>query len=318
MVVLFRFLLKKWKLALVLFVVFDMLLVGGLVYTFAVQEVRRVEAAGLARLTVSPTATATATATPWPGPGRRVTPTPTLPATPLATDVLAESGFPVGFTPTPQPTREQVMITLPYINPVYRNNLDVPVINQIYYPEPFFPPGSNNACGPVALFAALQALGSKVEYSRLRDIAVANGFTSYGISKGGLVGTAAYVNQETGGTLQIEHGSRYGTKDLIREVRTGGVVIVLLNVQKAGGQFRVTPDAVNSFGHFLIVDSINLRSKTVQFAGSTLGMEKVPLADFVQSWSGSSQPVNTSGPAWQSFLRTEAADNWALVIRRKR
>lgn len=313
-----KFFLKRWHLAVILFVAVDMLLVGGLVYLFAVQEAQRVEAAGLARLTAWPTATATATATPWPGPGRRVTPTPTLPPTPLATEVLAESGFPVGFTPTPQPTRPPVMITLPYISPVYRNNLDVPVINQIYYPETFFPPGSNNACGPVALFAGLQGLGSKIEYSRLRDIAVANGFTSYGISKSGLVGTAAYLNQEMGGALQIEHGSRYATKDLIKEVRTGAVVIVLLNVQKAGGQFRVTTDAVNSFGHYLIVDAVNLRSKTVQFAGSTLGMDKVPLSDFVQAWSGNTQPVSTSGPAWQSFLRKEQADNWALIIRRKR
>jgi hypothetical protein len=46
-------------------------------------------------------------------------------------------------------------------------------------------------------------------------------------------------------------------------------------------------------------------------------MERVPLSDFVQSWSGTAQPVRTSGAAWQSFLRNEQADNWALVIRRK-
>lgn len=314
----FNFFLKHWKILTILFVVFDMLLVSGLVYLFALQEAERVSAAELARLTVSPTATASPTATLWPGPGRRVTATPTLPPTSLPTDVLAESGFPVGFTPTPRPTREKVMITLPYIYPVYRNNLNVPEINQIYYPEPFFPPGSNNACGPVALYAGLQALGANIDYSRLRDIAVAYGFTSYGISKSGMVSTVAYINQELGGILTVEHGNRYSTKDLIKQLRTGGVAIVLIRVRRMGGQYQVTSDVNNSIGHFLIVDSINLRSKTVQFAGSTLGMERVPLSNFIQSWSQNPQPVTTAGSAWQSFLRNEPSNNWALIIRRKR
>ncbi|GAB4424563.1 MAG: hypothetical protein Kow0031_03580 [Anaerolineae bacterium] len=310
-----NYLLKKWKLLVALVVLLDFVVVGVILYLFFTQEIRRVEAAELAQLTAVPTATATATGTPWPGPGKRVTPTPTLPPTPLATEVLAESGFPPGFTPTPHPTREKVMITLPYVYPVFRNNLDVPVINQIYYPEPFFPPGTNNACGPVALFAALQALRVDIGYPRLRDLAVANGFTDYGISKSGMVGTIAAINRETGDTLKIEHGNRYNTQDLMREVRTGGVAIVLLRVQRAGGQWRVTTDVNNSLGHFLIVDSINMRSKTVQFAGSTLGMDKVPLQDFVQAWSRNPQPIDSR--AWQTFLKTEAANNWALVIRKQ-
>jgi hypothetical protein len=212
------------------------------------------------------------------------------------------------------------MITLPYIFPVYGNNLDVPVINQIYYPEPFFPPGSNNACGPVALYAAVQALGANIDYSRLRNYAVNYGFTDYGISKNGLISTLAALNRELGEPMVYEEGSQYSTTDLIKQIRTGGVAIVLLQVQKSNGQWRVTADTAHSIGHFIIVDSVNLRSKTVQFAGSTLGMEKVPLQDFIQSWSRSPQPVvdASSMQAWQQYLRQEPANKWALIIHRNR
>ena len=310
---LLSFLFKQWKMLVAVILLLDLVVVGAILFIFSARETERVVAAEQARLTVSPTATETATATPWPGPGKRVTPTPTLPPTPFATDVLAGGGFPPGFTPTPRPTRTQMMLTLPYVS-VMRNNLDVPEINQIYYPEPFFPPGTNNACGPVALFAALQALRVDIEYPRLRDLAVSYGFTHYGISKSGMIGTLDAVNRETGGTLKIEHGKLYSTKDLIRIVRTGGVAIVLLRVQRVGGQWRVTSDMNNSIGHFLIVDSINVRTKTVQFAGSTLGMDQVPLQDFVQSWSRNPQPINVQ--TWQTFLKTEAANNWALIVRR--
>ncbi|RME98308.1 MAG: hypothetical protein D6768_17610, partial [Chloroflexi bacterium] len=211
--------------------------------------------------------------------------------------------------------REAVKISLPYVYPVFRNNVDVPVINQIDYPEPFFPPGTNNACGPVALYAAMQALGVNVDYGRLRDWAVASGFTYYGISKGGMVGTAAAVNQELGSPLTIEHGERFSTQDLIKQIRTGGVAIVLVQVRKTGGHWSLTPDP--AIGHFLIVDSINMRRKTVQFAGSTLGMEQVSLQDFIQSWSGRRDTANPGGQTWQSFLKTEPARNWALIIRRR-
>lgn len=293
----------------------DMLLVSGLLVMFANTESSRVSAAELARLTPLPTATPTATATLWPGPGKRVTPTSTRLPTPLATDVLAAGGFPRGFTPTPRPTREKVMISLPVVYPVFRNNVDVPVINQINYPEPFFPPGTNNACGPVALYAAVQALGVNVDYGRLRDWAVANGFTHYGISKGGMVGTVDAINQELGNPLKIMHGDRFNTQDLIKQIRTGGVAIVLVQVRKTGGRWAVTPDP--AIGHFLIVDSINMRSKTVQFAGSTLGMEQVSLQDFIQSWSGSRAAANPGEQTWQSFLKTEPTRNWALIIRRQ-
>ncbi len=308
--------LKQWKVAVVAFVVIDMLIVVGLLQLFTLRETERVAAAELANLTVSPSATAPATATPWPGPGLRNTPTATKPPTPMATDVLAAGGFPLGFTPTPRPTREKMMITLPYVYPVFRSNLDVPEINQVYYPEPFFPPGTNNACGPVALYAAMQALGVDVDYSRLRDHAVYYGFTSYGISKSGMVGAVAAINQEMGEPLRFEHGDRYSTKTLIEHIRKGGVAIVLIRVQKVGGQYHVTSDLNNSIGHFLIVDSINLRSKTVQFAGSTLGMESVPLQEFIQSWSRTPYAVELPSKSWQSYLKNEPATNWALIIRR--
>ena len=291
----------------------DLLLAGGIFYLFVNRETEQAVAAELAQPTVEPTATATL----WSGPGRRVTATPTLPPTAIATEVLAAGGFPIGFTPTPRPTRAQTLITLPRILPVFRSNLNVPIINQIYYPEPFFPPGTNNACGPVALFAGLQALGIDIEYSRLRDLAVANGFTYYGISKGGLVGTVNAINQEWGDRLVIEHGSRYSTHDLIKQIRRGGIVIVLVGVYNSGGQWYLTPDFDNAVGHFLIVDSINLRSKTVRFAGSTLGMDQVAFQDFVRAWTRStSNPVATQPGL--GFIRQEpASDNWALIIRRR-
>jgi hypothetical protein len=146
---------------------------------------------------------------------------------------------------------------------------------------------------------------------------VANGFTDYGISKAGLIGTISRVNLESGDKLLIEYGERYNTQDLIKQVRTGGVVIVLLGVYRSGSQWHVTPDFNNAIGHFLIVDSVNMRSKTVRFAGSTLGMEQVGLADFVRSWSRNPNHQMDLKPGL-SFLPQEPATNWALVIRRRR
>jgi hypothetical protein len=235
----------------------------------------------------------------------------------MPTDVLAEGGFPYGFTPTPRPTAEVVLIKLPYILPNHRSSVDSPVINQVYYPEPFFPAGSNNACGPVALFAALQGLGADVSYGHLRNIAVSNGFTSYGITKGGMFHTIATINRELNEPYTIAQGNNYQIRDVMKELRSGGVVIVLLRVTRENGQFRVTADTYNSFGHFLIVESINLRSKTVRFAGSTLGMDKVPLGDFLESWGSNPEALTGSPLGLRNFLKNEKAMNWALVVRRK-
>jgi hypothetical protein len=315
-----RFISSQWKRLLLWMLLFDLVAVAVVLQWVAWIEAERAKSVAVLLATGTPTATATATATPWPGPGKKVTPTPTLPPTVMATDVLAESGFPHGFTPTPRPTREPVFITLPYVFAWPGQRVDVPVINQIYYPEPFFPPGTNNACGPVAMYAALQALGANIDYGRLRDVAVYNGFTDYGISKAGMINTLATLNHELGNRYVIEHGNHYGTKDIISNIRAGGVVIVLIRVKKENGVFRVTADQANSFGHFLIVEGINLRTQTIRMAGSTLGMDKVPLQDFIQSWASNPQAVVSPHPSlgWRGYLKNENTASWALIIKRRR
>lgn len=296
-------------------IVIDLLIIGALFYIFMSPNSIALSANMVEREASPVIVQVVVTPTPWPGPGPGPTATPTLPPTPLATDVLAQSGFPPGFTPTPRPTREPQVISLPQIFPIGGRGIDVPVINQIYYPEPFFPPGTNNACGPVALFAGLLGLGLDVDYSHLRNIAVNYGFTSYGISKQGMVGTAATLNSEWGYPLTIEHGNFYNTKDLMRHLRQGSVIIVLVRVKRVNGKYQVTADQAGSVGHFLLVERINLRSKKVRLAGSTLGMDEVPLADFIKSWGSNPQAV-TSGEGWRTFFKKEEAINWALILKR--
>jgi hypothetical protein len=304
---------RQWKYFLIAVITIDLLIIGGIYYYLTGTD-------SLAAPDLLPTpqviaATVIVTPTPWPGPGRRPTPAATLPPTPLATNALAASGFPPGFTPTPRPTREPVYITLPQLYFPGRSSVDVPVINQIYYPEPFFPPGTNNACGPVALYAAFTGLKFDIDYGRLRDIAVSNGFDAEGISKWGIFNTAVTLNNELGQPLSIEQGDSYRTADLIRYIRQGAVVVILVRVKKEAGEFRMTDDYYNSFGHFLLVDRINTQAKYVQVAGSTLGMDKVPLSDFVRAWSGEAEPASPL-PGWRTFLKNEKADNWALIIKR--
>ena len=310
----FTLITKHWKFVIIGFVGLDLLVVGGLLYFFVFSETEQASSAKLARVLDTPSPTPTATL--WPGPGRRITPTPPLLPTPMSTDVLAESGFPPGFTPTPMPTREVVLIKLPHILPNHRSRIDSPEINQIYYPEPFFPAGSNNACGPVALFAALQGLGADVPYAHLRNIAVNNGFTSYGITKGGMFHTISTINRELNNPYTIAQGNNYRISDVMKNLRQGGVVIVLLRARRENGEFRVTADTSNSFGHFLIVESINLRTKSVRFAGSTLGMDKVPLQEFLESWGSNPQALSNSSMSLQNFLKNEKTLNWALVIKK--
>jgi hypothetical protein len=305
---------RQWRYLLLTVIVVDLLAAGGISYFFSGTDSQ-------AASSILPTpqiieVTVVVTPTPWPGPGPRPTPLATLPPTPLPTNALAAGGFPVGFTPTPRPTREPVYITLPQILSVGRRGVDVPVINQIYYPEPFFPAGTNNACGPVALYAAFQGLGFDIDYSHLRDIAVANGFDAEGMSKLGLLNTAVTLNNELGQPLSIEQGDQYRTNDLIKKIRQRAVVVILIRVKKESGQFRMTDDYYNSFGHFLLVDRISPQAKYVQVAGSTLGMDKVPLGDFVRAWSGEAEPGSIPG-AWSAFLKNEQADNWALIMKRQ-
>jgi hypothetical protein len=308
-----KFNLQQWRYFLLTIIVIDLLIVGGISYIFSGTD----SLAAPDTLTTPQVIAATVivTPTPWPGPGPHPKPSATLPPTPLPTNALAASGFPFGFTPTPRPTREPVYITLPQLFLPGRKLVDAPVINQIYYPEPFFPPGTNNACGPVALYASFKGLGLDIDYNRLRDIAVSNGFNAEGISKWGLINTALTLNNELGNPLTIEQGDQYRTTDLIRNLRQGAVIVILVQVKKEAGQFRMTDDYNNSFGHFLLVDRINTRAKYVQVAGSTLGMDKVPLADFVRAWSGAAEPTSVLG-GWSVFFKNEPADNWALIIKR--
>jgi hypothetical protein len=307
-----KFTLQQWKFILLTIVVFDLLIMGGIFYVWLGSDSLAAPAVSSTPQAVA--ATVIVTPTPWAGPGRRPLPTSTLPPTATATNALAMSGFPIGFTPTPRPTREPVYITLPQIFGVNRGGVDVPIINQIYYPEPFFPPGTNNACGPIALFAGLKGLGLEVDYSHLRDIAVYNGFNAEGISKWGVVNTAATLNNEWGKPLAIEQGNQYRTSDLIKQLRRGAVIIILVRVKHEAGQFKMTDDYYNSFGHFLLVDRINTRAKYVKVAGSTLGMDQVPLEEFIRAWSGETPRSGLLG--WSSFLQEEKPDNWALILRR--
>ncbi|MFC1975950.1 hypothetical protein ACFLXQ_06090 [Chloroflexota bacterium] len=307
-----RFIPQQWKYFLAGIIIVDLLIVGGLFYLFTATSFATVPTALPTKVVIGPTATATIK--PWAGPPRS-SPTatrPMLPPTPLATNVLAESGFPPGFTPTPRPTREPVYISLPQIYLISGGSVDVPEVNQVLYPEPFFAPGTNSACGPVALFAAVRGLSVDVDYGRLRDIAVDNGFGPKGISKWGINNTMVTLNNELGNPFTIEHGDNYNLKDLIKHLRQEGVVIVLVQVRKENGRYRLTTEGPGSVGHFLLVERINTRSKKVKFAGSTLGMDEVSLQDFIQSWTN-----NPQASAGTSFsLKNDSSAGWALILKR--
>lgn len=303
---------RQWKYLFIGIVIFDLAVIGPALYIFA--QLNTVPAESLAAAEATPTSTATATPTPWPGPGPRPTATATLPPTAMATTVLAESGFPPGFTPTPRPTSPPVQISLPQVFFAGRKYVDAPVVNQIYYPEPFFPAGQNNACGPVALYAAMQALNVDVNYSRLRDVAVGYGFNAEGISKSGLIHTALTLNAEFGQPLKVEYGDHYRTRDLIKHLRQGAVIAVLVWVRRENGEYRVVGDR-NGIAHFLLVDRISTRSKKVTVAGSTLGMTSVPIRDFIHSWTGS-PPNLPSTTGWRNYLTNEKPTGWALILKR--
>jgi hypothetical protein len=299
---------RQWKYLFAGIIAIDLMIIGSMFYFFTATSAATVPTALPTKVAAIPTATATIK--PWDGPPR---PQPTatrvmLPPTSVATKVLAESGFPPGFTPTPRPTREPVYISLPRIYPLGGSSVDLPEVNQILYPEPFFAPGTNNACGPVALFAAAHGLGVNVDYGRLRDIAINNGFGAEGISKWGMVNTITTLNYELGNPLAIEYGDNYQIKDLVKHLRQKGVVVVLVYVRKENGLYRTTTDQPGSIGHFLLVERINSQSKKVKLAGSTLGMDEVSLPDFIQSWTNNSQPAS-------SPLKNEQAANWALILK---
>ncbi len=301
--------LREWKKALIIVVVVDLLvLMVGAYFVFATDLFAAPEIPDLVLLpTPKPTPTL------WAGPpGGTSTPRPNLPPTPTATTILAQSGFPHGFTPTPRPTREPVYISLPLFGG-NSGRRDLPDINQVLYPEPFFPPGTNNACGPIALYAGFLGLGVDVDYTHLRNIAVDYGFAAHGISTSGMVNTTLTLNHELGNPLNTAYGYNYNTNDLIRQLRRGRVVVVLVQLYQVNGRYYLTSDPNGAIGHFLLVENINTRRKTVRFAGSTLGIEEVSLGDFVASWSLNPEAVDPP-QGWSSFLRHEPAQNWALIM----
>jgi len=299
---------QHWKFLLIDIVVADVLVVGVIFYVFTAPNSRAESAR------VPAAAPLVVTATPWPGPGPRATATPTLPPTAIPTALLAPGGFPVGFTPTPRPTREPVHITLPKIYFGGKQWVNVPTVNQVNYPEPFFPPGTNNACGPVSLFAAYQGLGVEASYTHLRNIAVNNGFNADGISRWGIINTAVTLNHELDGPLRIEYGDRYNTRALLNHLQRGGVVLVLVRLQRAGAGYRLTGYTDGTIGHFVLVERINFKTGKVKLAGSTLGMDEVPVTDFLQSWTRN--PGLTAPATWKSYLDAEPAHHWALILKR--
>lgn len=299
---------RTWKFLLISIIVIDALIGLGLYYLFFVTDSQAENSPRpqMQAFLVAPTVT------PWQGPPT-ATPIPNLPPTPTATPVLGEAGFPVGFTPTPTPT--PAVITLPKLYFGATRWVDVPVVNQMEYPEPFFPPGTNNACGPVSLYAGMRGLGVNISYTHLRNRAVENGFAAHGISQWGLVSTALQVNQDLGTPLRIEYSDRYRTRDLMNHLRRGGVVLVLVYLENIGGRYRMTGYTEGSIGHFLLVENINLRTGRVRLAGSTLGMNDVPLADFLRSWKRN--PALTEPPGgWKQYLDSEPASSWALILKK--
>ena len=302
----FNFIRPRWRYVLAIIIVIDLLVVSGLGYFFTRSGLAAIPTIAPTQVVTAPSPTATIK--PWEGPPR---PSPTatrpwLPPTPLSTLVLADSGFPPGFTPTPRPTREPVYISFPQIFPTSGQSVDVPVVSQVLYPESFFAPGTNSACGPVALYAAMYGLGLNIDYTRLRDIAVANGFGATGISKWGMVNTILTLNNELGNPATVEYNDQYTIRDLIKHLRQHGVVIVLVQVYKENGQYHLTN--TGAIGHFLLVESI--RGNRVQLAGSTLGMDAVTLSDFTQSWT------QTPPDRLDTSFSNDHRAGWALVLKR--
>jgi hypothetical protein len=301
---------QRWKHLLILIIVTDLLVVVIGAYLFVATDIF---AAPPLLPTATPGPLPTLTPTPWAGPpGGTSTPTPLLPPTATPTTILAQSGFPFGFTPTPRPTREPVYISLPTL--LGRKLRDVPNINQVLYPEPFFAPGTNNACGPIALYAGLLGLGLDIDYQRVRDWAVSYGFNAEGISTSGIVNTAASINQERGEPYTLDYGKKFNTAELMTRLRRGEVVVVLLRVKRINGSYQVTSDYNGSIGHFLLVERINTKKRTVRFAGSTLGMEEVSLGDFVASWTSNPQAADPA-EGWSQYLKNEPASQWALTLK---
>jgi len=326
---------EQWIYMLTAIIIVDAIVFMGVVYYFAVITPTPQTTSAV---TVTYTPVPTLTPTQWAGPPPTVTPTPTWPPTPVATTMFSGGEFNSEFVPTPRPpvldefsvNFDGFASTIQFLG---KQAGKIPVINQLLYPEPFFPAGSNNACGPVALFATFTGLGANIHYQQLRDIAVRNDFASYGITVSGLVNTAYLLNSQIGQPFSIEQSRNYTLSNLSRLLRQGKVLIVLVRVKRVNGNYQVTTDKHGSIGHFLVVERINMATRRVQIAGSTLGMKNVPLDDFISSWTSSPPEPKPERPivSLNSFNslniltikpiemkeKKQAPTGWAMAIRRK-
>jgi len=329
---------QQWIYLFLLFIIADFLAFAGLAYYFTTTD--PLVMAGIPTPTPTrPIPTVTMTPTPWPGPGPTVTPTATWPPTPIATAILGEAGYPLGFTPTASPPQAEGGFSVSFrsfANTVRKVIMmgkvgKVPIIDQTIYPESFFPKGGNNACGPVALYAAMKGLGADIVYADVRNIAVNNEFGSEGITVSGLVNTAIILNNELGYPLKIQQSRSYKLSDLVRFLNQKSVVIVLVRVKKVDGDYFITTDRNGSFGHYLVIQNINMVTRQVRLAGSTLGMQNVSLDDLLGSWA--SQPpeprpdrpkvtFNFLDMPKPQILNPKLKDSktpslWALILQRK-
>lgn len=324
---------QQWVYLFIVMIVADLLTFGSVVYYFKfVDDVPEVAESAFYTATPLPTPTPRPT---WAGPGPTVTPTPTWPPTPLATPAFEDGNLTSKFVPTPRPVSagdltlnyEGLVNTIRYITT--RRVGKMPVINQLLYPEPFFPAGSNNACGPVALYAAMQGLGANFSYRQLRNIAVRNDFGPEGITVSGLVNTAYILNHQLGQPYWVEQSREYTLANLNRFLNQGAGVIVLVRLKRVDGKYKVTGDLNGSFGHYLVVQSINMFNRKVYIAGSTLGMGAVPLDDFLSSWSSNPPEPKAKKPKfnlnWLTITKITPNSKpkaksvgWALVLRPKR
>jgi hypothetical protein len=167
------------------------------------------------------------------------------------------------------------------------------------------------------VFAGQLGQGVDIDYQRVRDLAVSYGFDASGFSTSGMVNTATTISNERNEPFSVEQGRTFTTQDLIRHLRRGEVVVVLLQVKQGSSGFQVSGYEAGSFGHFLIVERINIRTRKVRFAGSTLGMDEVPLGDFVASWSNNSQAL-TLPEGWRAYLDNEQPGGWAMMLKPNR
>lgn len=292
--------LKQWIYVIGGIVLLDVLIFTGIAYFITIDYARLEESEPIQTIHKAVPAINQATPLVWAGPPPTSTPTATVPPTAIATLAFSDGNFTSDFVPTLRPVSDAGFdLNLEGVmNSIQRLTIGragkIPIINQLLYPEPFFPSGYNNACGPVGLYAALKGAGLNISYKQVRDVAVNYGFGAHGISTTGMYNTAAVINRQVGHRLTLEQRHNYQLNDLTRLIRQGSVVVVLVRVKRGENGYHVTGDRASSFGHFLVVERVNTLTRRVKIAGSTLGMQHVPLDDFLRSWSSNPPPPRLS------------------------